>query len=191
MGIFEFVLVMASLILAIGITVLLRHVASIVTNRHSIEHDGVAIAWMAILFLSATSMWWSFWDYIEVDWTYPLYMYLLACPTLQFLAISMLVSTDTSKPGASLMATYVRIRLPFMVLMAVVQVLISWDGWVFGVEPFWNSLRMVQVVVIAIYVVGAMTSKRAVHKILVTVLLGLLIWGAAVLRYLPGAYGST
>ena len=89
------------------------------------------------------------------------------------------------------MATYVRIRLPFMVLMAVVQVLISWDGWVFGVEPFWNSLRMVQVVVIAIYVVGAMTSKRAVHKILVTVLLGLLIWGAAVLRYLPGAYGST
>ena len=104
MSIFEFVLVMASLILAIGITVLLRHVALIITNRRTIELDFVAISWMVFLFIIATSMWWSFWDYSNVNWTYPLYMYLLMCPTLQFLAISMLVSTDTSEPGASLSA---------------------------------------------------------------------------------------
>ena len=128
MSIFEFVLVMASLILAIGITVLLRHVALIITNRRTIELDFVAISWMVFLFIIATSMWWSFWDYSNVNWTYPLYMYLLMCPTLQFLAISMLVSTDTSKPGASLSATFKRVRLPFMILMAAFQVIVSWDG---------------------------------------------------------------
>ncbi len=191
MSIFEFVLVMASLILAIGITVLLRHISSIVTNRQSIELDGVAIGWMVFLFLSATSMWWSFWDYSKVEWTYPLYMFLLACPTLQFLAISMLVSTDTSKSGASLTETFAQIRLPFFILMAVVQVLLSWDGWAFGVEPFWNSLRLIQVVFILIYIVGAITPKPLIHKIIVTIVLGIQIYGTIVFRYLPGAYGST
>jgi hypothetical protein len=146
---------------------------------------------MVFLFLSATSMWWSFWDYSDVNWTYPLYMYLLACPTLQFLAISMLVSTDTSKPGASLTATFTRIRLPFMILMAVVQVLLSWDGWAFGVEPFWNGLRSIQMVVVSIYIIGAATPNRIVQKVLVAAILGIQIYGTVVLRYLPGAYGTT
>jgi hypothetical protein len=38
-----------------------------------------------------------------------------------------------------------------------VQVLISWDGCVLGVEQVWNSLRLIQVLVILIYVVGALT----------------------------------
>lgn len=136
-------------------------------------------------------MWWSFWDYSEVDWTYPHYMYLLVCPTLQFLAISMLVSTDTLIPGASLTATFTRIRLPFMILMAVIQVLLSWDGWVFGVEPFWNGLRSIQMVVVSIYVIGAATPNRIVQKILVAAILGIQIYGTVVLRYSPGAYGPT
>tara|TARA_R110002049_G_scaffold272614_1_gene450210 strand:- start:3638 stop:4213 length:576 start_codon:yes stop_codon:yes gene_type:complete len=191
MSIFEFVLVMASLILAIGITVLLRHVALIITNRRTIELDFVAISWMVFLFIIATSMWWSFWDYSNVNWTYPLYMYLLMCPTLQFLAISMLVSTDTSKPGASLSATFKRVRLPFMILMAAFQVIVSWDGWVFGVEPFWNGLRAIQCTVILIFVIGALTSKQIVQKILVTAILSIEIIGTFLLRYLPGAYGAS
>ena len=190
MSIFEFILVMASLIIAIGITVLLRHLAAIVINRQTIEISGIAIGWMVFHFLSATAMWWTFWDYIGVEWTFPLYMYVLLCPTLQFLAISMLVSTDITKPDASLLSTFEQIRFPYMVLMALFQVTIAWDGWVLGVEPFWNELRSVQAVAVSIYVVGALTTKLAIHRILVTAILGMQLGGTFLLRYLPGAYGS-
>ncbi len=190
MSLFEFVLVMASLILAIGVTLLLRHVAAVVRYRSSLELDWIALTWMAVLFLSTTSVWWSLWDFSDVEWTFPRFFYLLVCPTVQFVAISMLVSTDVSKSGASMSANFGHIRVPFMLLMAVFQVLVSWDGWIFGVEPFWNSLRSLQIVVIAAFVVGAISPRPSVQKFVVVFVVGLLIIGTFVLRYLPGAFVS-
>ena len=77
-----------------------------------------------------------------------------------------------------------------MLLMAVFQVLVSWDGWIFGVEPFWNSLRSLQIVVIAAFVVGAISPRPSVQKFVVVLVVGLLIIGTFVLRYLPAAFIS-
>ena len=190
MSLFEFVLVMASLILALGVTLLLRHVAAVVRYRASIELDWVFLMWMAVLFLSTTSVWWSMWDFSEVEWTYPQFLYLLVCPTVQFIVISMLVSTDVSKPGTSLSANFGVIRVPFLLLMAVFQTLIAWDGWIFGVEPFWNSLRSLQVIIILAYLVGTISPKPIVQKCVVVSVFGMFIFGNFVLRYLPGAFVS-
>ena len=115
---------------------------------------------------------------------------MLAGPTIQFIAISMLVSTDVSKPAASLSANFELVRVPFLSLMFVVQVLVSWDGWLFGVESFWNSLRVLQVVLMIVYLVGAISPKRIVQKCVVLATVGLYAFGTFVLRYLPGAYAA-
>jgi hypothetical protein len=191
MSLFEFVLVMASLILALGVTLLLRHVAAVVRYRSSLQLDWVVLTWMALQFVASTWVWWSLWDFAEVEWTYPRSFYLWTCPTLQFIAISMLVSTDVSKPKASLSANFELVRVPFMLLMAIYQVFVSWDGWVFGVEPFWNSLRSLQVVLILVYLVGAISPKPIVQKCVVVSAAGLYIYALLALRYLPGAFVST
>ena len=190
MSIFEFVLVMASLIMALGVTVLLRRVAVIIRCRHSIELDWVPLSWMAVLFLSTTAVWWSLWDFADVTWTYPRFFYLLLIPTLQYIAISMLVSTDTSLPAISLSDNYDQVRLPFMILMIIYQTLNTWDGWVFRVEPLWNSLRAVQLILIALYVVAAIWSNRFVQKTVVVLALGMFTISTFVLRYFPGAFAS-
>lgn len=190
MSIFEFVLVMASLIMALGVTVLLRHAALIIRCRESIELDWVPLAWMAVLFLSTSAVWWSLWDFAEVAWTYPRFFYLLLIPTVQYMAISMLVSTEASQPAVSLSDNYDLIRLPFLTLMIIYQLLNTWDGWVLDVEPLWNSLRVVQLILIALYVIAAIWSSRWVQKVVVLLALGLFIVSTFVLRYLPGAFAS-
>jgi hypothetical protein len=191
MSIFEFVLVMASLVMAIGVTLLLRHVAAIVRYRKTIELDWVPLTWMALQFVAITWVWWSLWDFADVEWTYPWFFYLLAGPTLQFIAISLLVSTDVSKPSASLSENFALVRAPFFLLLATFQVLVSWDGWIFGVEPFWNLLRSLQLVIMITYLVAASSHKRIVQKCAAVTVVGLYIYGLFFLRYMPGAFASS
>ena len=190
MSLFEFVMVMVSLIIALGITRILRHVAAVVRYRNSLELDWVPLTWMALQFVATTWIWWAMWDFAEVVWTYPRFLFVLAGPTIQFIAISMLVSTEVSKPAASLSENFGLVRVPFLSLMFVVQVFVSWDGWLFGVESFWNSLRVLQVVLMLVYLVGAISPKRIVQKCVVLATVGLYAFGTFVLRYLPGAYAS-
>ena len=190
MSLFEFVMVMVSLIQALGVTLILRHIAGVVRYRNSLELDWVPLTWMALQFVATTWIWWSLWDFAEVAWTYPRFLYLLAGPTVQFVAISMLVSTDISMPSASLPANFAQIRAPFLYLMIILQVLVGWDGWLFGVESFWNSLRLLQVALIFVYMVGAISPKRIVQRGVVLTAAGLYAFGLFVLRYWPGAFGS-
>ena len=191
MSLFEFVLVMASLIMALGVTLLLRHVATIIRYRDSLESYWVALTWMALQFVAVVWVWWSLWDFAEVEWTFPRFFYLLAGPTVQFIAISMLVSTDLSKPGASLRDNFSAIRLPFMLVLAAFQVFVALDGWVFDVEPLWNSLRGLQVILLFLYLSAAISPKPIVQKSVVVANVGLYIYGLFFLRYLPGAFGSS
>ena len=191
MSLFEFVLVMASLIMALGVTLLLRHVATIIRYRDSLESYWVALTWMALQFVAVVWVWWSLWDFAEVEWTFPRFFYLLAGPTVQFIAISMLVSTDLSKPGASLRDNFSAIRLPFMLVLSAFQVFVALDGWVFDVEPLWNSLRGLQVILLFLYLSAAISPKPIVQKSVVVANVGLYIYALFFLRYLPGAFGSS
>ena len=191
MSIFEFVLVTVSLIMALGITLLLRHIAAIIRYRKSIELYWVALTWMALQFVTVTWVWWSLWDFAAVEWTYPRFFYLLAGPTLHYIVISMLVSTDVSKPNASLIENFSSIRVPFMLVLSAVQVFVALDGWVFGVEPLWNSLRALQVALLFLYLTAAISPKPIVQNSVIVAVTGLFIYGLIFLRYLPGAFVSS
>ena len=190
MSLFEFVLVMASLIMALAVTLLLRHTAAIIRYRSSIEIDWVPLVWMAIQFVTITWVWWSFWDFAEVEWTYPRFFFLLAGPTVHFIAVSMLVSTDVKKPAASLSSNFATIRLPFMLVMAIFQTLVAFDGWYLGVEPFWNSLRVLQAMFLALYLLGAFSPRPGTQKFIVSTVVVLVVYGLFFLRYMPGAFAT-
>lgn len=189
MSLFEFVLVMVSLVLALGVTHLLREIASIVRHRDTLGVHWIPLAWIATLFLYSVSYWWALWDFQSLSWTFPGYFFLLVAPTLLYIAISLLVSADVAGPGASLIDSFERVRAPFFGLMAVFQILVTWDGWVFGVEPAWNSLRLLQGGLLAAYLLGAFSASRRVQGFVAAAALALLAFLLFVLRFLPGAFG--
>ncbi|GMR17120.1 MAG: hypothetical protein BMS9Abin32_178 [Gammaproteobacteria bacterium] len=191
MSLFEFVLVMTSLVLAIGVTRLLQHLAAIVRCRNTLLIDWVPLTWMIILFLAVASYWWSLWDFRDLEWTFPSFFFLFLSPTLQYVAISLLVSTDVTEHGASLAAGFEKIRSPFFLVMMTFQLMVAFDGWLFGVEPAWNSLRLVQFFIIGMYFVGAVVAKPLVQKTVALSILGIFVVANFVLRFLPGAFGPS
>jgi hypothetical protein len=189
MSLFEFVLVMVSLVLAIGITHLLQAAARIVRHRQVVKLDWVPLLWMATLFLYSVSYWWSLWDFRDVEWTFPGFFFLLIPPTLLYVALSLVVSADFTTAGMSLSESFERIRRPFLATIGVFQFLVTWDGWVFRSEPVWNQLRWLQLALIALLILGTISSVRRIQALValgVFIVLNLLVF---VLRFFPGAFG--
>ncbi|MFV1988926.1 MAG: hypothetical protein ACC682_16770 [Gemmatimonadota bacterium] len=112
MTLFEFILVMVSLILAIGVTHLLQGVAAIVQQRKELDFSWVPLVWASYLFLVTAAHWWSLWDMRGADWTFPAFFFVLLPPTLLYLAVSLLVSSGPGTGGTSMAADFLEIRVP-------------------------------------------------------------------------------
>jgi hypothetical protein len=187
---FDFILVMVSLVLAIGVTHLVHGVANLIRLRGDTRLEPLPLVWAASLFLVGAQYWWSLWDFRNVEWRYPHFLYLLIAPTLLHIAASLLVSTDAVERGASLQSEFERIRVPFMVVMAAFSVVVAFDGWILGVEPVWTDFRPIQMWVVALYAAGAaVAGTRTQHMVGGLVLVSYLVAGLF-FRYMPGAYGS-
>jgi len=101
------------------------------------------------------------------------------------------VSGDLTQFNGKMVTKFERIRVPFMGVMLTLYLLMSFDGWVLGTEPIWNSLRLVQVGVIGSAFVGMVSSSRSVQMIVAAFALAVMLFLGFVLRFLPGAFGPT
>ena len=186
MTLFEFILVLVSLILAIGVTQLLQGVANIVRFRKELRRNWVPLCWMATLFVLTAAHWWSLWEMREAVWTFPGFFYLLLPPTLQYFAISLLVSFSLEPDGASLADEFQRVRVPFLGALLAWVILVMWDGAILGVEAAWNFLRLNQIFGVAMLVTGLVSSRWVVQKFVAVAVLASVLFGSFLLRFLPG-----
>lgn len=188
--IFNFILVMVSLVLAIGVTHLVHGVASLMRRRGRAGLEPLTLVWAASLFFVAAQYWWSLWDFRGVDWRFHHFLYLLIAPALLHVAASLLVSTDAVEAGVNPRSEFDRIRVPFMAVMATFSAVVTLDGWIVGAESFWTDFRPIQLWVVGLYVAGAsLASGRAQRIIAGLVLVSYLVAGLY-FRSMPGAYGS-
>ena len=190
MEIFEFVLVMASLVLAIGFTSLLSVVATMISHRHKQKIEWYPLIWIATLFLYVPGYWWSLWDFRSVEWTFPTYFFLLLMPTCLYIAMSLLGEALESESGKSKIEAFNGVRIPFFIALIVMQVTGALDGWLLGVEPLFNDLRFVQSFLVVCFVAGIATSRLVVQKTIAVINFGLLTFAMFGLRYLPGAFSG-
>ena len=189
MDIFEFVLVMVSLVLAIGLTSLLREVSAMISDRKTKHFDLVRLTWIAILFLYVIAYWWSMWDFRGVEWTFPTYAFLLLIPTLLYIAMDLMVRCGASTGAATTAEAFEGIRVPFFATMFVVQMLGTWDDWLLSVAPVWTQFRWLQIVVTLLFAAGAFVSRPTAQKAIAVTVLALIAFGMFGPRYLPGALG--
>jgi len=179
---------MVSLIIAIGATHLLHGVAAAVQHRNEVQVSWVPLTWSAYLFLLIAAHWWSLWDMRDAAWTFPAFFFVLLPPTLLYLTVSLLVGSLTASGSGSMLADFKDLRVPFFVLMTAANALTIWDGAILGVEPVWNSLRALQMVVLALMITGLASSQWRVQQLVAVLSLVTLVVVAFVLRFLPGAF---
>ena len=189
MSIFEFVLIVVSLVMAIGYTTLLREASSMIGNRETSQFDFLKAIWIATLFLYIPAHWWSLWDFRAVDWTFPSYFLLLLTPTCLYLVISLLTEWRLPIGEGTPEKSFERVRVPFFLILAVGQINGSLDGWIYSNEPLVNSLLWVQILMVLFFIVGVATPNRAAQRVIAISVFVLLAFAMFGLRYLPGAFG--
>ena len=185
MSLFEFVLVMVSIVLGLGVTHVLQGISLVVRHRRTMPVDWVPLIWAATLFLLVNSNWWAIWDFRHVHWTFLTFFYVMVEPAVLYLAMTLLLPVDAAEQHED---SFESVRLPFMSLMLVFMIMSSWDGWLLGTEAFWNSLRSAQAVMIAIIAVSAVSPRRTVQMATAIAALLVILFATFVLRFLPGAY---
>ena len=188
---FGFIIAMVSLVLAIGVTHLVQDAAILVRQRRTVRLEPVVFVWAASLFLVAALYWWSLWDFRDVEWRFPLFFYMLLAPTLLHVGASLLVSgRSDGQPGEGGESEFERIRVPFMVVMALFSVVVMGDGWVVGVEPAWTEYRPLQLWTIVLYLMGAMIPSARAQLFIAWLALTTYVVAGFFYRFLPGAFGS-
>lgn len=82
MTVFEYLMVMVSVVLALALAQLLRGATEIVTNPN---RYWIHSAWVAMIVILIIQFWWAYWDFNGVaDWTLATFLYVLLAPILVF-----------------------------------------------------------------------------------------------------------
>jgi hypothetical protein len=87
---FEFILIITSVIYAMGVAQILACVSRLAQTNVAIRWYLPHSLWTIILFVYIFLVWWSAWEFRGLDWTFPLYLYMALAPTLVFFACSLL-----------------------------------------------------------------------------------------------------
>ena len=174
MDLFEYILILTSVIFALAVAQILAGVSRMAQSSVTIRHYLPQRIWIFNLFVFIFLIWWAQWEFRVVDWTFPQYAYLLIAPTLLFFVCSLLTPMNIELDGTDIEAHFLRVRRPFFAtyFLAVVAVIV--DGNFLSNEPMWHSGRYGHVALLAASVWGYFSSSRKGQIAVAVITLGAL-----------------
>ena len=160
MDLFEYILILTSVIYALAVAQILAGVSRMAQSSISVRHYLPQRIWIFNLFLFIFLIWWATWEFRAVDWKFPQYAYLLIAPTLLFFVCSLLTPQSLDSDGADIEAHFLRVRRPFFGTYFLAVVAIVVDGNILSNEPVWHNARYGHVALLAASVWGYFSSRR-------------------------------
>lgn len=126
MDLFEYILIMTSVIFAVAAGRLLmglgRWVQSTARIRSYVPHS----VWVAIVFLMIFANWWANWEFRSIVWTLPTYAYMVVSPTALFFACGLLMPQSFEPEEVDVKQHFLRVRRPFLVAVEARLIVESW-----------------------------------------------------------------
>ena len=178
MDVFEFVLVLVSIVIGLSMTELFAGSVRIV--RGELSPYWLHALWLVQVFLFQVQAWWWLWIFREwMDWTFAWLVLVLIPPALLYVAATLIFPVRGR--SVPLRDFYFESRKPFFLLLALLTasyVVIDWAR--FGVNPFPDTLRAVYVAAMCVL---AFSAHPRVHgAVSVGAALGFVYW---VSRFTP------
>jgi hypothetical protein len=104
---FEYVSVLISIILGLGIAVLLTGLADIIRNYHTVKVYWPYLVWILIVFILHIQEWWiSYSLRSEMEWTLPHFLFIITYPIVLFILAHLLFPQKWTKKGVDLKVFY-------------------------------------------------------------------------------------
>jgi hypothetical protein len=168
---FEFILIMTSVIYALGVAQILSGVSRLAATGGAVRTYLAHTLWVVTLFTSIFLVWWATWEFRDVGWTFPQYAYLLLAPILLYFACSLVMPRMAGDQDVDLEAHFFRVRRPLMWTFLVFTVVIVLDGPLLGTEPLVDPVRVWHAIWFLAAGLGSQTDGRRAHVAIAAVVL--------------------
>jgi hypothetical protein len=175
MDLFEFLMVLVSIIVGLGIAEILTGVARLLRARAEVRYYWVHGVLTVVIFVSMLQQWWEIWGLRDTpSWSFLALLQMLVAPICLFL-IAHLMLPDQLR-GAELEGYYHGPMRPVWVLgIVAICGSTSFRPLVFGV-PLFSPDNLTSFFGLLAFGVLLATSKRSVHAVVVPLVLVGLLW---------------
>ncbi len=182
MTIFEYLMVLVSIVLALGLTQVLRGFSKLV--RAERRYAPVAL-WGVALFLVHAQVWWELWDTRQVsDWSQLGFLYILLIPCALFAATELLLPS-TSSPNIDWRTHFFEVRIWFYGAYFAFHLLATSFTWLLLDVPLTHPYRGAQAAMTSIHLVGMFTTRPAAHVWLAVSYIVVVVVSQAFFRLFP------
>lgn len=179
---YEFVMMMMSIIVGLGVTELLRNVARQIQCRAGSKQYWLHSVVAALIFFSLLQAWWESWSLLNTeDWNFLIVLLLLSGPIGIYIISHLLFPNDVE--GANFEEHYYNnSRTINLLAMAVVSVSTIFKPVSFGESIFTLSSIPSLLMFIAFFTM-AMTRKKLIHETLYPTMLILLLLDVLIFQF--------
>lgn len=164
---FEYLSVLISIILALGISEVLVCWARLLRYRHTVRFYWVHALWTVLGLLLIVQFWWGFWQFQVVDdWTFSGLLLVVAQTTTLVVAVLLLTPSKEEPPPPSLRDYYFAHCRPVFALAATLIVLLIFVDTLVGHQPLLHPENIIRPVAAAILAWLAWTRSPFWHAAL-------------------------
>jgi hypothetical protein len=154
LDLFEYILVITSVVYALALAQLLSGVARLSQSDAAVRLFLPHTLWVVVLFGSVLMFWWAGWEFRSVEWAFPKYLYTMITPIFMFYAAALIIPTPVNEKEVILEEHFSKIRAPVIWSLFVALITQFLDGPILAGEPWWFSGRIFQVAMLCMVIWG-------------------------------------
>lgn len=175
MDIFEFILVLVTVIVSLGIAELLSGVVRVL--RHELKPGFLHGLWVLVVFNMQMQWLWFSWNYRDRgSWLFPEFMLLIAPPLLLYMAAAVLFPRPLADDGGDLEAHFLQRRRPFFLLAIATVVLFGLSHQFLENGQLASVANALRLALIAICTGLIFTTRRSIHLTFALIILATQFW---------------
>lgn len=183
MSIFEYLMVMVSIVLGLGATQTLRGFSKIAQGSRPFLP---LTLWTVVIFYLYLQVWWSLWDLHAVANWNQFYFYLLVAIPCSLFAATELIVPLASDANTDWETHFFSVRKWFFGVLFAFSILAMAETYIFLDVPFTHPYRLMQSALTGLIVAGFLVRKARAHVWLgAAYILGLVV-GQSLFRFVPG-----
>jgi hypothetical protein len=183
LDIFEYLMVVVSIVLGLGVTQTLRGFSKIAQSSRTFLP---LTMWTAVLFYLYLQVWWALWDLHAVDVWNQFYFYLLVAIPCSLFAATELLLPLASNAKTDWQSHFFSVQKWFFGVFFAFSVIAILESYVLLDVSFTHPYRLVQVALSAIVAAGFFANNTKTHVWLSAIYLFGLLIGQVLFRFLPG-----
>ena len=104
---FEYIVVLISIILGLGITIILTGVAELIKRWNTTNHFWPYLIWIAVVFVLHIQEWWATYELRLIkSWSLPVFLFVILYPILLFILANLLFPAKWSAKGVDIKEFY-------------------------------------------------------------------------------------